>query len=173
MPSHPVIQPVELEPVRVRKVINLNNYVCSRYAWITAMIPTSNINRWNTLRNENQRLWRFIDPPAITPLLAFFTFDAKRKGWTWTPALENCYGFLITYFIDPNLIIMSADQVGGSDAMEKEQAESPGFIPLDLNIPILSDIDNMFSDFLESIGLSIPTWFVYLGLVAIYVIKKK
>jgi len=159
----------------IRKIINLDNYVCSRYAWITAMIPTSRINFWVDLRNENSRLWRWIDPPQIDPLRYFFRIDAGRKGWTWSSDLEDCYGFLITYYIDPNLIIMSADEPGGQVEMVNEdvspQPQTSGLVTVDWNLPLLAQFDKTLTDFLDSIGLGVPTWFIY-ALVGTYVYTK-
>jgi len=160
-----------------RKIINLDNYVCKRYNWVTAMIPTSEVNHWVDLRNDNQRLWRWVDPPYIDPLRYFFRIDAGKKGWSWSKDLENCYGFLMTYYIDPDLIILSGDEPGGTAEMQNvnsPQVETAGLIPVNWNIPFLADIDKALTGFLESIGLSIPTWIVYVvvgGIVYVKIIK--
>ncbi len=161
-----------------RKIINLSNYVCNKFDWYVASQTL-----WQEMKNENARLRRWINPPDIDPLQYFFRIDAGRKGWTWTPALLNCYGFLITYYADPNLIILSANDPGGSESMVNDngtggddsslQYLSPGLFPINLNIPILADIDKIFSDFLESIGLSIPTWFGYVIVGGIVYLKVK
>jgi len=161
-----------------RKIINLSNYLCDAGSWYVA-----SQSLWVDMQNGNPRLRRWLNPPPIAPLNYFFRIDAGRKGWTWTPALLNCYGFLITYYANPDLIILSADEPGGSEAMENEngtggndssmQMPSPGMFPINLNIPILADIDRAFANFLESIGLGIPTWLGYLLLGGFVYIKVK
>jgi len=162
----------------IRKIINLSNYVCNANNWYVA---TQSI--WPDMQNENARLRRWINPPPIQPLSYFFRIDAGAKGWNWTPALESCYGFLITYYADPNLIILTASEPGGSEVMENENGKSggnstyqpgtPGMIPINLNIPILAEFDKLFSDFLDSLGLGIPTWIGYVILGTLVYIKIK
>ena len=151
----------------MKKIINLNNYVCDPTSWYVA---TQNI--WDDMKNQNERLRRWLNPPPIEPLRYFFKVDAGSKGWTWTPALENCYGFLITYYANPNLIINQPNEPGGNEIIDtSKQLESPGMIPVNWNIPLLADLDRALSSFLESLGLTVPTWLAYLLIGSFIYIK--
>ena len=155
--------------VMTRKVINLNNYVCNKYDWYVVSQSV-----WDDMKDQNPRLRKWINPPDVAPLAAFFVFDAERKGWTWSRPLENCYGFLITYYANPNLIIMTGSEPGGTEEMTHDpQMQSPGMIPVDWNIPWLADLDNVFSQMLDDLGLGIPTWVAYLVLGTVIYIKVK
>jgi len=154
-----------------RKYINLNNYVCNANNWYTSIQSI-----WDDMKDGNPRLRRWLNPPPIEPLAYFFRFDANRKGWSWDRKLESCYGFLITYYADPNLIIMTGSEPGGTTEMIKDQSaqtETAGMLPVDWNIPILAELDNSLTQFLESIGLSVPTWIVYVALGTVVYIKIK
>lgn len=154
-----------------RKIINLSNYVCDKYSWYVA---TQGI--WIDMQNENPRLRRWINPPPIEPLAYFFRIDAASKGWIWSDPLENCYGFLITYYADPNLIILTGNEPGGKDEMVNDtlpQPQTPGMIQVNWNIPFLAELDRLLSDFLESLGLGVDTWVVYVILGTLVYVKVK
>ncbi|MCH8035309.1 MAG: hypothetical protein IH950_16340 [Bacteroidetes bacterium] len=160
----------------IRKIINLDNYVCSRSKWMTALFySSSGVDQWVEIRDANPRLWRWINPPLIDPLRYFFRIDAGKKGWKWSADLEECYAFLISYYINPNLIILSADEPGGRVEMINEDAspqpETSGLIPVNWNIPLLAEFDKALTGIIESLGLGIPTWLVY-ALVGTYVYTK-
>lgn len=155
-----------------RKYINLNNYVCNAYDWYVAM----QTSLWDDMKDENARLRRWINPPPIEPLAYFFRIDANNKGWKWDEKLESCYGFLITYYANPNLIIMTGSEPGGTTEMIKEsseQFETPGLIPINFNMPWLADLDGAFAKVLNDLGLGVPTWVAYFLIGTVAYIKLK